>query len=146
VRRNGTATINSAAGTWTLGPGDDAVLCGPCAVTLWARVLDVVTTGHSKRALTEVLKTADPVTDKSPHLCRSTRGPDDATRAAPLPPIDQWGYVPFPLRRLTPRSLSRRVRDPLAGDLGAHREYSVDPDSEHPPEQPAPVPVTEMKV
>ena len=29
---------------------------------------------------------------KSPHLCRSTRQIDDATRAAPLlPPIDQWG-------------------------------------------------------
>ena len=91
---------------------------------------------HSNRALTEVLKTADPVTDTSPHLCRSTRGIDDATRgldpatlAVPLlPPIDQWGYVPFPVRRLTPHSLSRRVRDLLSGDLGEHREYPVDPD------------------
>ena len=48
--------------------------------------------------------------------------------------------MPFPLRRLTPHSLSRRVRDLLAGDLGDHREYPVDPDDEHPPAEPAPDP------
>ena len=48
--------------------------------------------------------------------------------------------MPFPVRRLTPHSLSRRVRDLLSGDLGDHREYPVDPDAEHPSEQPAPVP------
>ena len=141
---DGQARITSDAGTWTVLPGDDALACGPCAITRWVRALDVVTTRHSNRALTEALKTADPVTDTSPHLCRSTRGIDDATRAAPLLPIDQWGYVPFPLRRLTPHSLSRRVRDLLSGDLGAHREYPVDPATE--PEQPAPVKVAEGKV
>ena len=63
---------------------------------------------------------------------------DDATLAVPLlPPIDQWGYVPFPVQRLTPHSLSRRVRDLLDGDLGAHRDLPVD--TEPPPEPPAPV-------
>ncbi len=144
---DGQARITSDAGTWTVLPGDDALVCGPCAVTRWVRALDVVLTRHSNRALTEVLKTADPVTDTSPHLCRSTRGIDDATRAAPLlPPIDQWGYVPFPVRRLTPHSLSRRVRDLLSGDLGDHREYPVDNDDEHPPEQPAPAPAEERGV
>ena len=53
------------------------------------------------------------------------------TRAVPLlPPIDQWGYEPFPLQPLTPHSLSRRARDLLAGDLGAHRDLPVDPDPE----------------
>ena len=33
---------------------------------------------------------------------------------------------PFPLHRLTPHSLSRRVRDLLAGHLGAHRRLPVD--------------------
>ena len=66
---------------------------------------------------------------RSPHLCRSTRGLDDATLGVPLlPPIDQWGYVPFPVQRLTPHSLSRRVRDLLGGDLGAHRDLPVDTD------------------
>ena len=63
--------------------------------------------------------------------CRPTRRLRDTTRAAPLhPPIDQWAHLPFPLQRLTPHSRSRRVRDLLAGDLGAHREFPVDPDEE----------------
>ena len=53
-----------------------------------------------------------------------------------LPPIDQWGYEPFPLQPLTPHSLSRRTRDILAGDLGAHRDLPVDPDPD--PETSAP--------
>ena len=51
-----------------------------------------------------------------------------------LPPIDQWGALPLPLQRLSPHSLSRRVRDLLAGDLGAHRDLPVDPDPEPEPE------------
>ena len=47
-----------------------------------------------------------------------------------LPPIDQWGALPLPLQRLSPHSLSRRARDLLAGDLGAHRDLPVDPDPE----------------
>ena len=53
-----------------------------------------------------------------------------------LPPIDQWGYLPFPLQPLSPHSLSRRARDLLAGDLGAHRDLPVDPKE---PEEAAPV-------
>ena len=34
------------------------------------------------------------------------------------------------MQRLTPHSLSRRVRDLLAGDLGAHRDLPVDTDDE----------------
>jgi hypothetical protein len=53
------------------------------------------------------------------------------TRGVPLlPPIDQWGALPLPLQRLSPHSLSRRARDLLAGDLGAHRDLPVDPDPE----------------
>ena len=44
--------------------------------------------------------------------------------------IAQWGALPLPLQRLSPHSLSRRVRDLLAGDLGAHRDLPVDPDPE----------------
>ena len=44
--------------------------------------------------------------------------------------------MPLPLQRLSPRSLSRRVRDLLARDLGAHRDLPVDPDPE--PEVPNP--------
>ena len=62
-----------------------------------------------------------------------------------LPPVDQWGYEPFPLQPLTPHSLSRRTRDLLAGDLGAHRDLPVDREAEPvvaapemPPVAPAP--------
>jgi hypothetical protein len=135
---DGTATITAPAVTWTLRPADDGLLCGPCAVTRWVRVLNLVITRPNNRDIAQALKKAKPVTGRSPHLCRSTRGLDEATLAVPLlPPIDQWGYIPFPVQRLTPHSLSRRVRDLLGGDLGAHRDLPVD--IEHPPEPTGPV-------
>jgi hypothetical protein len=71
----------------------------------------------------------------------STRPLQPATLAVPLlTPIDQWGYVPFPPQRLSPHSLSRRVRDLLAGDLGAHRDLPVDGEDTDTP-TPTPVPV-----
>jgi hypothetical protein len=74
---------------------------------------------------------AEAVTGESPHLCRSSRELDAATTVVPLfPPIDQWGALPFPSQPLTPHSLSRRMRDVLAGDLGAHRHPPVDRDDD----------------
>jgi hypothetical protein len=59
----------------------------------------------------------------------------ETTRTVPLlPPIDRWGALPLPLQRLSPHSLSRRTRDLLAGDLGAHRELPVDPQPDPEPE------------
>ena len=136
---DGTAMITARAVTWTLRPADDGLLCGPCAVTRWLRILNLVVTRPSSRDVGQALKKAKPGNSGAPHLCRSTRGLDDATLAVSLlPPIDQWGYVPFPVQRLTPHSLSRRVRDLLGGDLGAHRDLPVDIDDE--PETPAPSP------
>ena len=40
------------------------------------------------------------------------------------------GALPLPLQRLSPHSLSRRSRNLLNGDLGAHRDLPVDPDPE----------------
>ena len=135
---DGTAAITTLVGTWTVLPGDDALLCGPCAVTRWLRVLDLAVTQPSPRVLARAVKAAPPVTDHSPHQCRSTRSEAEATRSAPLlPPIDQWGYLPFPLQPLSPHSLSRRARDLLNGDLGAHRDLPVDADED--PEVAAPV-------
>ena len=74
---------------------------------------------------------------RSPHVCETGPILDDNTKVVPLlPPIDQWGALPLPLQRLSPHSLSRRTRDLLAGDLGAHRDLPVDPDPE--PEVPKP--------
>ncbi len=140
---DGTATITSPAGTWSIRSADGSpLLCGSCAITRWLRVLDVVMTKPIKRMLAKQIADADPVTDQSPHLCRSTRSLSSLTLGVPLlPPLDQWGYVPFPVERLTPHSLSRRVRDILAGDLGAHRHLPVDPDEDAESEQPGLVPV-----
>ena len=50
------------------------LLCGPCAVTRWLRVLDlVVTKTQPPRSSPDSIKDAEPVTEQSPHLCRSTR-------------------------------------------------------------------------
>lgn len=137
--------VENRAGAWMVAPEDDPVLCAPCGVTRWLRVLDLVVTRPSNRDIGPVLKKANVVTGGSPHLCRSTRSLDAATLVVPvLPPVDQWGYIPFPVQRLTPHSLSRRVRDLLAGDLGAHRDLPVDTDE--PSDQPAPDPVVANRV
>ena len=135
----GAATITTQALTWTLRPADDGLLCGPCAVARWLRILNLVVTRPSTGDIAQALKKAKPGTSGTPHLCRSTRELDHATLAVPLlPPIDQWGYVPFPVQRLTPHSLSRRVRDLLSGDLGAHRDLPVDTDEGPEPATPPP--------
>ena len=137
---DGVATISANAGTWTVLPGEDPVVCGSCAVVRWLQVLNMVVTRPSNRVLARALKKAKAVTSRSPHLCRSTHALDPATLVVPvLSPVDQWGYAPFPVQRLTPHSLSRRTRDLLAGDLGAHRELPVDTDPE--PERPVAAPI-----
>ena len=139
----GAATIRSSAGEWTLHPADDAELCGPCAVARWLKILNLAVTHLSTRTIAGALKKANPVDHRSPHVCHTGPALGEATRAVPLlPPVDQWGYEPFPLQPLTPHSLSRRTRDLLAGDLGAHRDLPVDPDPEPETTTPERHPVT----
>jgi len=124
-------------GDWTVGAADDGLLCGPCAVVRWLKILDLAVTKPSTKIIARALKRTKAVDHRSVHVCH--RGPvlDEATRGVPLlPPIDQWGALPLPLQRLSPHSPSRRARDMLAGDLGAHRDLPVDPDPE--PEVPKP--------
>ena len=136
----GAASAAGAAGAITLTAVNDPVLCGPCAITRWLRVLDVVMTKPSHRVLAQQIKDADPVTEQSPHLCRSTRELSSLISDVPLlPSIDQWGYVPFPLRRLTPHSLSRLVQQMLAGDFVPHRHIPVDNEVPEPAEPSTPV-------
>jgi hypothetical protein len=126
---DGVATIRSGAGEWTLRHTDDAILCGSCAVTRWLKILDLAVTKPSTKTIARALKRAGVIDHRAPHVCRAGPILDDTTKSVPLlPPIDQWGALPLPLQRLSPHSLSRRVRDLLAGDLGAHRDLPVDPD------------------
>jgi hypothetical protein len=127
----GVATIRSAAGEWTIGADGDVVLCGSCAVVRWLKILDLAATKPSTKTIARALKKAAVVVHRSQHVCLSGPVLGETTKAVPLlPPIDQWGAIPLPLQRLSPHSLSRRARDLLAGDLGAHRDLPVDPDPE----------------
>src|SRR5664279_1932344 len=125
------ATIRSPMGEWTLRPADEAVLCGPCAVVRWLKILDLAVTKPSTKTMARALKRAAAVDHRSPHVCLAGPVLGEATQDVPqLPPIDQWGALPLPLQRLSPHSLSRRARDLLAGDHGAHRDLPVDLDPE----------------
>ena len=129
---DGTATVTAAARSWSIEPVYDSVVCGPCAVVRWLRVLDIAVTKISTGAVAKAVDEADPVTARSPHLCRSTRTLDPKTMPVPvLTPINQWGALPFPHPRLTPHSQSRRTRDLLAGDIAAHRALPVPTDEPH---------------
>ena len=106
-------------------------MCGSCTVTRWLKILDLAVTKPSTKTIARALKKAPAVDHRSPDVCRTGPVLDETTKAVPLlPPIDQWGALPLPLQRLSPHSLSRRVRDLLAGDLGAHRDLPVDLDPE----------------
>ena len=133
----GVAMIRSSVGEWTIGADGDVVLCGSCAVARWLKILDLAVTKPSTKTIARAMKQASAVDHRSPHVCHTPPVLDDSTKVVPLlPPIDQWGALPLPLQRLSPHSLSRRTRDLLAGDLGAHRDLPVDPDPE--PEVPKP--------
>jgi len=139
---DGAATTRSTAGEWTLRPADDAEMCGPCAVVRWLKILDLAVTHLSTRTIASALKKTNPVDHRSPHVCHTGPVLADTTTAVPLlPPIDQWGALPLPLQRLSPHSLSRRARDLLAGNLGAHRDLPVDPNPEPEPTAPESRPV-----
>jgi hypothetical protein len=139
---NGAATTTTRTDSWTVISDPDPVLCGPCAITRWVRAVDLAVTKITAGTVAAAVDKANPVTHESPHLCRSTRPVNEATLVVPVfSSINQWGALPFPLHRLTPHSLSRRVRDLLAGNMGAHRHLPVNPTQDVKPEQPAAAPV-----
>ena len=144
---DGVATIRSPGGEWTIGADGDVVLCGSCAVTRWLKILDLAVTKPSTKTIARALKKASAVDHRSPHVCLAGPVLGETTRTVPLlPPIDQWGALPLPLQRLSPHSLSRRARDLLDGDLGAHRDLPVDPDPEPGITAAEKTPVTEQAV
>ena len=80
---DGVTTIRSPAGEWTLRPADDAVLCGPCAVTRWLKILDLAVTKPSTNTIARALKKASAVDHRSPHVCQTGPVLGEVTRGVP---------------------------------------------------------------
>ncbi len=120
----GVATVTDAYGrTHVIESVTDPMLCGPCALVRWRRVLDTESTFKSVKTL---LKKAEAVTPASHHSCHAPKPIDDRTLDAPLfPPINQWGHLPYPIEPLSPHSTSRLARQADTG-LAHHRVLDVD--------------------
>ena len=121
---DGVATITDHHGTaHTVEAAADPVLCGPCALVRWRRVLDTEVQHKSVKTL---LKDAEVVTAASHHPCHAPKPIDDKTLDAVLfPPINQWGQLPLPIRPLSPHSTSRLARQADTG-LAHHKALRVD--------------------
>ena len=122
----GGATITDRYGAEHLVESDESpVLCGPCALVRWRRLLDI--TVAKKTRMSEFLTTkAKEVTEASHHPCRQPQPIDPRTLEVSLfPPIDQWGHLAVQIRPLTARSVSRLARQAETG-LAAHKVLHVD--------------------
>jgi len=124
---DGVAAVTDQHGaTHVVEAATDPVLCRPCALVRWRRVLNTAVTRHATRALTDLLKKAKEVTATSHHPCRNPKPIDDKTLAVPLfPPINQWGHLPEPIRALSPHSTSHLARQADTG-LAHHKALDVD--------------------
>ena len=121
---DGFATITDHRGVaHVIEATTDPMVCGPCTLVRWRRVLDAEVLHKSVKTL---LKKAGEVTGASHHPCRSPKPIDPRTLEAVLfPPINQWGHLPLPIRPLSPHSTSRLARQADTG-LAHHKALDVD--------------------
>ena len=99
------------------------MLCGPCTLVRWRRVLDTEVLHKSVKTL---MKNAEAVTASSHHPCHTPKPIDGRTLDAVLfPPINQWGHLPLPIRPLSPHSTSRLARQAETG-LAHHKALRVE--------------------
>ena len=102
----------------------DPVLCGPCALARWRRVVDAG--GSSAARMRYLLNKAKVVTAGSRHVCRAPEPIETKTLGVPLfAPINQWGHLPLPIRPLSRHAVSVLARQVQTG-FPAHRELDVD--------------------
>ncbi len=121
---DGVATVTDHHGVaHVVDAATDPVLCGPCALVRWRRVLD---TEATHKRVKKLLKDAEEVTSASHHPCQAPKPIDDRTLEVPLfPPINQWGHLPLPIRPMSPHSTSRLARQADTG-LAHHKVLDVD--------------------
>ncbi len=104
----------------------DAVLCGPCALVRWRRVVDVEVGGISAAGMRRLFKKAPVVTSESGHVCREPEPATAKTLAVPFfPPINQWGHLPLPIQPLSRHAVSILARQVETG-VPVHRDLNVD--------------------
>jgi len=110
----------------TVEAATDPVLCGPCTLVRWRRILNTAVTRHTTRAVADFLKKAKEVAAISHHPCRNPKPIDDKTLAVPLfPPINQWGHLPEPIRALSAHSTSHLARQANTG-VAHHKVLDVE--------------------
>jgi len=127
VRRS-IATIRSATEEWTLRPADDGLLCGPCSVVRWLRILDLAVTkpehqDHRPRSQARTTR-RPPVTARLPHRADTRRhhhrravAAADRSVGRPSPPdrafVAAFAVPPCPgPPRRGPRRAPRSARRP----------------------------------
>jgi hypothetical protein len=123
----GVATITDVDGAaHVIEAVTDPVLCGPCALVRWRRVLNTAVTRHTNQALADLLTGAEEVTAASHHPCQAPKPFDDRTLAVALfPPINRWGHLPEPIRPLSPHSTSHLARQADTG-IAHHQALDVE--------------------
>ena len=106
----GDATITDSHGTGhVLSAAADPVLCGPCALVRWRRILDITVAGKTR--LDDFLANAKAVTAAGHHPCQAPKTIDPRTSAVVLfPPINQWGHFAVQIRPLSSHAISRLAR------------------------------------
>ena len=124
---DGAAGITDTTGEIHLIEGTtDPVLCGPCALVRWRRIVDIEVGGTSTKGLAGKLKNAKTVDATSRHVCRAPAPIRAKTDPAALfPTINQWGHLPAPIYPLSRHAVSILARQIHTG-LPAHRELNVD--------------------
>ena len=118
----GEARITDTAGHTTLiAAAVDPVVCGPCALARWQRIIDIDTRPDRRANLRLLLDKANPITSASTHTCHRPPQLHPGTAALALfPPITQWGHLPYPTRAMSRRAAEHLARQPETG-LTHHR-------------------------
>jgi hypothetical protein len=97
----GRATIRTPTATMTLESAEDTILCGPCALARWLRLLDMTLSYPNSTVPAAILARGAPLVSDSPHACQTPPPTDNRRQVILLPAVDPWGILaPVPGRRL----------------------------------------------
>ena len=123
---DGRAVISSSNGhTVEIDADHNPLVCGPCALARWQRVIDVDVRPDRQAHLPTLLARAKLVTAASLHQCGQPEPIHPRTTTAALfPPINQWGQFPYPIRPMSRHAAAALTRQTDTG-LTPHRRVHV---------------------